>query len=223
MAEDRYSKPVVQPLITDKLERARRESENGLRQTDAVLERIRRHTGAMAEPFKLRPSMLLTLNRAAVEGIEATAGAFRTGGMEIFGSKHQPPKGSEVPELIEDLCDYVNDNWATASAAHLAAYVMWRINWIHPFDDGNGRTARAVSYLVLSIKAGGVLPGAKTIPERIVGSKNAYYYTLEKADKAYKHDRSIDVSELEGIVVSALAAQLADVVMEASGSATKAS
>src|SRR5262245_43568125 len=136
MAEDRYSKPVLQPLITDKLERARRESENGLRQTDAVLERIRRHTGATAEPFKLRASVLLTLNRAAVEGIEATAGAFRTGGMEIFGSKHQPPKGAEVPELIEELCDYVNDNWATTSAAHLAAYVMWRINWIHPFDDG---------------------------------------------------------------------------------------
>lgn len=219
MAEDRYSKPVVQPLITDKLERARRESENGLRQTDAVLDRIRRHTGVTAEPFKLRPSMLLALNRAAVEGIEATAGAFRTGGMEIFGSKHQPPKGAEVPELVEELCDCVNDNWATASAAHLAAYVMWRINWIHPFDDGNGRTARAVSYLVLSVKAGGVLPGAKTIPERIVGAKNAYYRALEKADEAYMRDKSIDVSELESIVVGALAAQLADVVMEASGSA----
>lgn len=216
MTEDRYSRPVAQPLITDKLERARRESENGLRQIDFVLERIRRYTGTTAELFKLRPSLLLALNRAAIEGIEATAGAFRTGGMEIFGSKHQPPKAAEVPELIEELCDYVNDNW-TASAAHLAAYVMWRINWIHPFDDGNGRTARAASYLVLSIKTGGVLPGAKTIPERIVGAKNAYYYALEKADKAYEQNKSIDVSELEGIVVGALAAQLADVVMAASG------
>ncbi len=217
MTEDRYSRPVAEPLITDKLERAHRESENGLRQIDFVLERIRRHTGTTPEPFKLRPSLLLALNRAAIEGIEATAGAFRTGGMEIFGSNHQPPKGTEVPELIEELCDYVNDKWTTTSAAHLAAYVMWRINWIHPFDDGNGRTARAASYLVLSIKTGGVLPGAKTIPERIVGAKNAYYYALEKADKAYKQNKSIDVSELEGIVVGALAAQLADVVMAASG------
>jgi Fic family protein len=220
MAEDRYSKPVAQPLITDKLERARRESENGLRQIDLVLDRVRRHTGPSPEPFKLRPSLLLALNRAAVEGIEATAGAFRTGGMEIFGSKHQPPKGAEVPELIEELCDYVNDHWQ-ASAAHLSAYVMWRINWIHPFDDGNGRTARAASYLVLSVKTGGVLPGSKSIPERIVGAKNAYYYALEKADKAYKADKSIDVSDLESIVVGALAAQLADVVMEASGTANK--
>jgi len=221
MSEDRYSKPVAAPLITDKLERARRESENGLRQIDSVIERVRRHTGAQAARFQLRPSILLGLNRAAVEGIESTAGAFRTGGMEIFGSKHQPPKGADVPELIEELCDYVNDNWTTVSAAHLAAYVMWRINWIHPFDDGNGRTARAASYLVLSIKTGGMLPGAKSIPERIVGSKNAYYYALEKADKAYERDKSIDVSELEGIIVSALAAQLADVVMDASGTGVK--
>lgn len=219
MSEDRHSRPVAAPLITDKLERARRESENGLRQIDLVLERVRQHTGPSAQPFKLRPSLLLALNRAAVEGIEATAGAFRTGGMEIFGSKHQPPKGAEVPELIEDLCDYVNDNWQTASAAHLAAYAMWRINWIHPFDDGNGRTARAIAYLVLCIKTGTVLPGSKTIPERIAASKNPYYFALEKADKAYARSKAIDVSELEGIIVDTLAAQLADIVLEARGPA----
>jgi Fic family protein len=156
-----------------------------------------------------------------VEGIEATAGAFRTGGMEIFGSKHQPPKGAEVPELIEELCDYVTDNWNTMSAAHLAAYVMWRLNWIHPFDDGNGRTARAAAYLVLCIKTGTVLPGAKTIPERIVAAKNPYYWALENADKAYQRDGSVDVSALEEIVVSTLAAQLADVVMQAKGAPSK--
>ena len=138
-----------------------------------------------------------------------------------FWQQHQPPNGADVPELIEELCDYVNDNWATASAAHLAAYVMWRINWIHPFDDGNGRTARAASYLVLSVKTGGVLPGAKTIPERIVGAKNSYYFALERADRSYEKDKSIDVSELEEIIVSALAAQLADVVQEASGTTDK--
>jgi hypothetical protein len=28
----------------------------------------------------------------------------------------------------------------------LAAYGLWRLNWIHPFVEGNGRTARAVCY-----------------------------------------------------------------------------
>ena len=62
MTEDRHSRSVAAPLITDKLERAQRESENGLRQIDMVLERARRHIGPNAEPFKLKPSLLLALN-----------------------------------------------------------------------------------------------------------------------------------------------------------------
>jgi hypothetical protein len=40
---------------------------------------------------------------------------------------------------------------------------MWRTNWVHPFDDGNGRTARAASYLVLCVKLGYRLPGKKSL------------------------------------------------------------
>ena len=47
-----------------------------------------------------------------------------------------------VAELVEDMCDYVNENWEAKSAIHLAAYIMWRLNWIHPFADGNGRLSR---------------------------------------------------------------------------------
>ena len=63
------------------------------------------------------------------------------------------------------MCDYVNDNFASKTGIHLAAYVMWRLNWIHPFVDGNGRTSSAASYFVLCMRAGNVLPGKKTIPE----------------------------------------------------------
>jgi Fic family protein len=52
------------------------------------------------------------------------------------------------------MCDYVNDQWSVRTALHLAAYVMWRLNWIHPFTDGNGRTSRISSYVILTIKAG---------------------------------------------------------------------
>ena len=30
-----------------------------------------------------------------------------------------------------------NDNWDDSTPVHLASYVMWRLNWIHPFTDGN--------------------------------------------------------------------------------------
>jgi Fic family protein len=96
----------------------------------------------------------LTLNRFALEDVNRFAGTFRNSSVTISGSRHQPPNAAKVPELVEDFCDYINANWETKSAIHLSAYALWRINWIHPFADGNGRTARIVSYVVLSAKLG---------------------------------------------------------------------
>lgn len=116
--------------------------------------------------------------------------------------------------LIEDMCDYINENWHSASAIHLAAYSMWRLNWIHPFDDGNGRTSRAVSYLVLCIKLGGTLPGTKTIPDYIVENREPYFSAIEAADEAAKEPR-IDVGEMEALLERLLERQLASIAHRA--------
>ena len=163
---DRHSRALDAELITDPDLKAQREVSNGLRQFDAVAEQIEywRHP---ERPFKFRPSAILGLQRIALQGITALAGTFRPAGIEISGSKHQPVGAHLVPELVEQMCDYVNENWGKKSPIHLCAYVLWRLNWIHPFVDGNGRTARAVSYLVLCVGMGYRLPGTKTIPELI--------------------------------------------------------
>ena len=57
----------------------------------------------------------------------------------IGKSSHMPPRHVEVPDHVTDMCSYVNDHWEDQNATHLAAYVLWRMNWIHPFADGNGR------------------------------------------------------------------------------------
>lgn len=93
---------------------------------------------------------------------------------------------------------------------------MWRLNWIHPFSDGNGRTSRAVSYLVLSLKVGYRLPGTPTIPEQIMENREPYHDALERADEAAARDM-IDVSALELMIESMLAKQLLSVVEKASG------
>jgi ketosteroid isomerase-like protein len=86
--------------------------------------------------------------------------------VKIEGSRHEPVGAHLVPELIEEMCDYVNEHWQASTPLHLAAYIMWRLNWIHPFADGNGRTSRILSYVVLSIRAGAVPPGTPTIPDQ---------------------------------------------------------
>ena len=136
--------------------------------------------------------------------------------MKIGGSKHEPPGAHLVPELIESLCDYVNDNWPLKTPVHLSAYVMWRLNWIHPFSDGNGRTARALSYFVLSMKLGGRISGTKTIPDQISRNKKPYYQALEAADAASAQG-AVDLSAMETLLGDMLATQLLSLHNEATG------
>jgi len=61
---------------------------------------------------------------------------------------------------------------------------LWRLNWIHPFIEGNGRTARAACYYLLCVKHGAILPGRKIVPERIRENREPYYAALKSADTA---------------------------------------
>jgi len=156
--------------------------------------------------------MIHTLNRLAVEGLVASAGTYRTVPMTIKGSNHIPPDWQDVARHVDEMCDHVNGS--DGSAVHLAAYVMWRLNWIHPFEDGNGRTTRAVSHLVMCARLGYELPGTKTIPDIISEDKQGYYDALDAADEAWKDDR-LDVAVMEGVLQRALDIQLGTVLDEA--------
>jgi Fic family protein len=105
------------------------------------------------------------------------------------------------------MCEYVHTHWQS-SPIHLASYLMWRTNWIHPFFGGNGRTARAVSYLILSARLGFVLPGTPTIPELIVSRRNAYLNALQVADIEWKQGEQHNLALMEDLLESLLAEQL---------------
>lgn len=216
-SDERHSKAFDAELIVDPAERAKREARNGLKQYDYVIEAID-HWLSSGQQFKLRPSLILHLNRIALDGISAYAGNYRPSEIKIEGSRHKPIGAYLVPEKIEELCDYINEHW-DESAIHLAAYAMWRLNWIHPFSDGNGRTSRALSYLLLCIRLGEKLPGTFTIPDQISHNKTPYYKALEAADIAFERG-SINVEELEGLLKNLLAAQLLS-VLRAAGESEK--
>ena len=207
VGEERHSVALEAELITDPDEKARREARNTLRQYDQIEELVT-YWLAPERPFKLRVSNILHLNRVALEGIHPLAGTFRPGPVEIRGSKHEPPNAGLVPELVEAMCDYVNDNFNRLSALHLSSFVMWRMNWIHPFADGNGRTARAVSYFVLCVRMGYWVPGKLTVPELISKNKDPYYAALEAADKNDLHSAKFDLSAMESYIGDLLAKQL---------------
>ena len=211
----RESRPEVSSLEATPEARAQREAANGVRQADAVLDTVDRHLEARST-FKLRPSLLGEMNRLAIEGLTQFAGVPRPHGMTIHGSQHQPPPAEAVQGELEELCDYVNDNWQTKTPVHLAAYVMWRINWIHPYDDGNGRTARAIAYIILSLRMQMRLRGEETIVDQIINARGAYYRALETADAHWKQG-VVDVSEMEELLSVLLARQFASLHARATG------
>jgi Fic family protein len=214
LSSDRHSDPFEPDLVIDPDERAVAEARNGLRQFDYVIKAIDGFLAEPQRPFRLRPSLILNLHRVALEGISGYAGNYRPAGVKIKGSKHTPPGAHLVPELVEQLCDYVNDEWEKKSAIHLASYVMWLLNWIHPFADGNGRTSRALSYVVLSVRLGYRLPGKNTIPDQISADKKRYYDALEQADESFCSG-SVDLVAMEELLGNLLAAQLLDIHEEA--------
>ncbi len=204
--DERHSIAAQPSLITNPIEEAQRESENALTQFDRVLDMID-EVVRDGRPFRLRTSMILDLHRLALDGLSQYAGNFRPSDVEIGQSKHTPPKVHLVASLIEEMCDYVMDSFETAKPLHLCAYVMWRLNWIHPFTDGNGRTSRALAYFVLCAKIGYRLPGKETVPEQIASDKMPYYVALEQADGHWADSR-LDLSALESLLDRCLAKQL---------------
>lgn len=217
MGGDRESVGAEPDLLTDLDAIAEREAANAIRQFDAVLDLIDM-VARDGRPFKLRPSIILTLHKLALDGLSRYAGTWRPSAVRIEKSGHMPPHESQVPSLIEEMCDWINDNWDSETPVRLCAYLMWRLNWIHPFLDGNGRTSRAVSYLVLCAKIGDRLPGTVTIPEQISAGREPYYAALEAADRA-QEDGILDIAEMEELLTQYLGVQLASTFARATSAA----
>ena len=64
-----------------------------------------------------------------------------------FGAAFVPPPPEDVPDLLDDLCKFCNDDLLPAVAQAAIAHAQFET--IHPFVDGNGRTGRALIHMIL--------------------------------------------------------------------------
>jgi Fic family protein len=106
---------------------------------------------------------------------DQAAGQYRTLPVRIAGADHHPPESWLVPQLMSEWAD-----WLASSALDLkpilrGALAHHRLVAIHPFIDGNGRTARLVMNLLL-MRDG--------YPPAVIeaASRRQYYRTLARAD-----------------------------------------
>ena len=195
----------------DENDKRLQEARNGIVQTNFVIDQA----SSWTSDTRLTPEIIVEAQRLAINQIYRCAGHFRDGEVRLQRVDHRPPPHTEVPDLVEALCGYVRDNWAK-TPIHLAAYAVWRTNWIHPFFGGNGRTARAISYLILCARLEFVLPGSPTIPDLVVKSRGPYMLALQAADRAWAQGQ-LDLSAMEDLMSSLLADQLLTLHEQATG------
>jgi Fic family protein len=150
-----------------------------------------------------------SLHQTAMQKLLTNPGEYRQINVGITNSNHQPPPWEHVAPLMADFEDYMQENWCRLDMVQLAAQAMWRLNWIHPFENGNGRTARALSYLVLCAKYGGLLPAKNTIIQQIMTNKKPYYERHHECDGAFERSKDWSCTyPLEELIARLLKEQL---------------
>ncbi|MEM7729939.1 MAG: Fic family protein [Pseudomonadota bacterium] len=185
---------------------ARIQEQNLLRQYDLLTNSIEIGLRQGIEAFD--KYVLWQLNAHAVANISQFSGRFRE--QPIYVSDHKPPHFKEVPHQTDLFLSVIHENWEIMQhPTLLPAYALWRLNWIHPFVEGNGRTARAACYYLLCMRQGRLLPGNKIVPERIREDRQPYYRALAEADKNWDNG-DFDVSELANYLQVKLRDQLQD-------------
>ena len=102
------------------------------------------------DDYKLRSIDILSLHGLVLRSIEEDfAGRIRNGGVRITGANFTPPNANKVPDLLDELIDFVNTNPLELNDIELATVFHHKLVWIHPFFDGNGRTVRLAMNLIL--------------------------------------------------------------------------
>jgi Fic family protein len=144
------------------------------------------------EGFELTPTALKELNARVLRDLECedhvTPGAYRDVSVAV-GNYRAVPAG-DVEFLTNLLCEWLNesfeptdhqDAFLTALAKAIAAHIY--IAWVHPFGDGNGRTARLVEFGILTA-AGIPSVAAHLLSNHYNLTRTAYYRNLEHASKS---------------------------------------
>jgi Fic family protein len=144
------------------------------------------HTEALAFVFDLvdmekqhtfSEKLIRTLHQLVVLDTEREwAGKYRTSNVLITGTDHKPPEAIEVAGLMGALIDWMRKEKTKLHLVELSALLHHRLVHIHPFFDGNGRTARLAMNVFL-------LQNGYPLVIILKNDRKKYYRVLALADK----------------------------------------
>jgi Fic family protein len=114
-------------------------------------------------------------------------GQFR--GVVVGVGNYRAPDPAVVPEMMTRLCDWLNGSYFTVDETMPAVNSIIKaivahlyMAWIHPFGDGNGRTARILEFAIL-LRSGMPTPAAHLLSNHYNATRTEYYRQLDMASK----------------------------------------
>ncbi|HZD05320.1 MAG TPA: Fic family protein [Longimicrobiales bacterium] len=205
------------------LARAEAKAETGRRAGPTALEvlanvdamQLALEEAALAEPFSLDEIEGIHERLMANAPNAHVAGQIRTeqnwiGGNDYnpCGADFVPPPADKVRPLLEDLCAAISDGALPPLVQ--AALVHAQFETIHPFEDGNGRTGRALIHLILRRR--GLAPAyVPPISVVLAGERDRYVDGLTR----YRHDDTLDAWVERFAAAAARSAELASAYLDA--------
>ncbi|HMT26901.1 MAG TPA: Fic family protein [Candidatus Absconditabacterales bacterium] len=131
--------------------------------------------------------MIITEN-LSVEGSK-NPGDLRKVNVTITGSKHTPPDFKVVQDYFDEFVKFTNSSHREQYQLLMVAIAHHRFAYIHPFDNGNGRMGRVITYAFL-IKMGFQVKKGRIINSSAIfySNRQKYYDMLAKADSLKDND-----------------------------------
>jgi Fic family protein len=187
------SEEEVRKIIVDKSEvppskdYLEQEIKNVLKACNQIIEHVRNNVEVLITPEKIcEYNSIILENLPLGENVEP--GIFRKHRVTV--GRYLGPEPKEVPFLVNRLCDWLNgDKFKPTGDINSTVFAIIKsivahiyIAWIHPFGDGNGRTARLMEFKILA-QSGVPLPAAHLLSDHYNSTRTEYYNQLEKTSK----------------------------------------
>lgn len=158
--------------------------ENSLRQLNFLLSIIESSL-SLSQNF-LSQTVIKALNYHAIACLHFFAGEYRQCNVKV--GNIECPEHFRLPTLMDHFVNSVNRYWNEHDIVTLSAYVLWKLNCIHPFINGNGRTARACCYFVLCLKLGVIPNTQELLPNLLTKNRDKYLKALRLVDNLMVQD-----------------------------------
>ena len=160
------------------------------------------------EPVRITPELICEYNKRVLNGLDLAddvePGLIRQYSVGVGTYRGAP--WADCSHLLDRLCAWLNDELVPPDESLRFAFALFKaivahlyLAWIHPFGDGNGRTARLLEFLILT-QAGVPLPAAHLLSNHYNKTRSRYYDELNRSSQGNVGPLPFVAYAIEGFV-----------------------